>query len=372
MMSSTNILDIVEAAYQCNARDEQWLSTVIDLSQGALDRGYGLVGHLYNYSSSDVRQAPEALIGPRGMDLLPLWDRICQALPDYHVAEATRYLCTSSPLFTARQALRWGLTQRRLDDEASSPLFTARRAMQIEYRDVEKLLDRQYGLMGLADSLTLNAHATAREGLMIHTFSRDIISLDPATRRRWSMISAHLASGLRLRRMLQAAAAAAATDSVADPIEAVLSPDGGLEHASGPAQTAQARENLRGFVTRLDRARARAARSGGDEADKTLSLWTGLVDGRWSVVDRFESDGRRYLVAYRNDCSLPDPRALNPREAQVCRLLAYGNANKHIAYELGLSTSTVATYISSSRQKLRASSRVELIQILQAALTAAG
>jgi DNA-binding CsgD family transcriptional regulator len=345
-MSPINVLDIVEAAYQCSDRDEQWLSAVIGLSQGALDRGYGLVGHLYNFSSSDARQTLEtsALIGSHGVDLLSIWHRILRELPDHLVARATRYFCTSSPLFTAR------------------------RAMQIEYPDAEELFDCYLGRLGVADSLTLNAHATAREGLMIQIPSRDIVSLDPATRRRWSMIAAHLASGLRLRRALHAAAAA---DSVADPIEAVLSPDGRVQDASGPAKTRQARENLRCFVIRLDRARAQAARSGGDEADKTLSLWTGLVDGRWSVVDRFESDGRRYLVAYRNDCSLPDPRALNPREAQVCRLLSYGHANKYIAYELGLSTSTVATHISSSRQKLRASSRVELIQILQAALTAA-
>ena len=55
-MSPTNALDIVEAAYQSNSCDEQWLSAVIDLSKTALDRGYGLVGHLYNYSCSDARQ----------------------------------------------------------------------------------------------------------------------------------------------------------------------------------------------------------------------------------------------------------------------------------------------------------------------------
>jgi len=343
-MSSINVLDIVEAAYQWGDRDEQWLSTILDLSRGALDRGYGLVGHLYNFCTSDARQALEtsALIGPPGMDLFAIWHRMFRDLPDQLVARGTRYICISAPLFTAR------------------------RAMQIEVRDVEVLFDRYLGRFGVADSLALNAHATAREGLMINIPSRDIVSLDPPTRRRWSMITAHLASGLRLRRALHAAAAAG---SVADPIEAVLSPDGRLEDASGPAQTPQAREALRAFVSLLDRSRAQAARSGGEAVDKTLALWTGLVDGRWSVVDRFESDGRRYLVAYRNDCSLPDPRALHPREAQVCRLVAYGHANKYIAYELGLSTSTVGTYISSAQQKLRASSRVELIQLLRAALT---
>jgi len=367
-MSPTNALDLVEAAYQSSGRDEQWLSAVIDLSQTAMDRGYGLVGHLYNYSRSDARQTTEAFIGPRGTDLMPLWHSIFQALPDYMVARITRYLCTSPPLFTARQAMQRMLTRHRLADEASSPLLTAPQAMQLEYRDVEKLLDSQYGRLGLADSLTLNAHATAGEGLMIHIPSRERVSLDPATRRRWSMILAHLASALRLRRTLHAAASAG---SVADPVEAVLSPDGRLQHAFGPAKTRQGRAALRGSVTHLDRVRAQATRSGGDQADEALSLWTGLVDGRWSIIDRFDSDGRRYLVAYRNDCSIPDPRALNAREAQVCRLLTYGHANKHIAYELGLSISTVATHIASARRKLRARSRVELIRILQAALIAA-
>jgi hypothetical protein len=47
----------------------------------------------------------------------------------------------------------------------------------------------------------------------------------------------------------------------------------------------------------IDRARSRA-RSNEDEA---LELWQGLVAGRWSLVEQFDSDGRRFLVARKND-----------------------------------------------------------------------
>jgi DNA-binding CsgD family transcriptional regulator len=346
-VKTLDVVGLLEAAYRLGERDEQWLSGVLDRCQGHLEREYGLVGYLYNFSGRDARQGPEisATAGPLGTALLATRHQIFRELPEHLVVAATRYFCTSPPLFTAR------------------------RVMQGEHPDVTEVFDRHAGRLGVVDCLTINAHATACEGLVIHVPSRHTFSLDLGAWRRWRMISTHLASGLRLHRTLNALASAGV---IADPAEAVILPDGRIRDASGPATSRRAHEILRSFVTRLDRARARAARGGGGAQDKALILWTGLVDGRWSIVDRFESDGRRYLVAYRNDCPFPDPRALNPREAQVCRLLAYGHTTKYIAYELGLSFSTVATHISSSQRKLGASSRVELIRILRAALTAAG
>jgi DNA-binding NarL/FixJ family response regulator len=96
------------------------------------------------------------------------------------------------------------------------------------------------------------------------------------------------------------------------------------------------------------------------DPERALATWTALVSGRWSLVDRYERDGRRYLVARPNPHDAPDPRMLSERERAVAHLVALGWSNKWIAYELGLSPSTVATHLSSALEKLRLKARTDL------------
>ena len=74
--------------------------------------------------------------------------------------------------------------------------------------------------------------------------------------------------------------------------------------------------------------------------------------GRWSLVDHFDSNGRRYLMAHRNDPDTPDLRGLTLRERQVVGYAGAGHSNKIIAYELGLTLSTVAGHLARARAKL--------------------
>lgn len=134
------------------------------------------------------------------------------------------------------------------------------------------------------------------------------------------------------------------------PLEAVLRPDGKLEHAEPAAQDREARAMLRAGVLSLDRARGPLRER---DAEKAVGIWNALVAGRWSLLDQFDSDGRRYVVAHRNDASVPDARGLTHRECQVLAHVELGHSNKMIAYELGLSTSTVAGHLASARAKLR-------------------
>ena len=78
-----------------------------------------------------------------------------------------------------------------------------------------------------------------------------------------------------------------------------------------------------------------------------------VVAGRWSLVERFDSDDRRFLVAHKNDPSNRDPRGLTERERQVLGYAELGRLNKLIAYELGLSPSTVGVILATARTKLR-------------------
>lgn len=95
---------------------------------------------------------------------------------------------------------------------------------------------------------------------------------------------------------------------------------------------------------------------------KAVELWSGLVDGRWSLVDRFESDGRRFVVALRNDSPYADPRSLTQAEKQVVQLVSKGSSNKAVSYELGVSESTVGTHVSAAMRKLRVQRRECLVE----------
>jgi hypothetical protein len=92
--------------------------------------------------------------------------------------------------------------------------------------------------------------------------------------------------------------------------EAVLESSGKVAHADGQAATKDAQSRLRAAAKAIDCARSRARA----EPDEALELWRGLAAGRWSLVDQFDSDGRRYIVARKNEPQVQDPRHLSLRK----------------------------------------------------------
>jgi DNA-binding NarL/FixJ family response regulator len=104
----------------------------------------------------------------------------------------------------------------------------------------------------------------------------------------------------------------------------------------------------------------------------THKHWRELWRGDWSLVSQhIDRHGRRYLVAVRTEGSSRKAPPLSTRERDVCARVAKGRSNKAIAYDLGISLSTVAGHIAKSMQKLGVRSRVALIvrwNILQPAV----
>ena len=197
------------------------------------------------------------------------------------------------------------------------------------------------------------AHSGDGRALAIGVPLRERRPSNLATRQRWARVAGHLGAGLRLLHALDPS----------DSEEAILDPSGHVCHARGVARMSSAREVLREAVRRIDAARTRAGRS---DADTALASWEGLVGGRWSLLDRFESDGRRYWVARRNDPEVPDPRGLSRGEAQVAEFLATGHSEKQIAYALGISASAVSRRLQCALRKLGLRSRAELSSLFAA------
>jgi DNA-binding CsgD family transcriptional regulator len=178
-------------------------------------------------------------------------------------------------------------------------------------------------------------------------------------RRIWARLAAHLGAGARLGRV----ARQLERRDVSEETEAVLSPAGALLHGESEAQGEGARDALRRAVKAIDRARSKVR---GDD-DEALELWQGLVAGRWSLIDRFDTDGRRFFVARRNDPPVSDPRALSLRERQVLAYTAMGHSLKLTAYALGLSASAIAACRARGMRKLGLRTKADLVRLFSAA-----
>ena len=94
-----------------------------------------------------------------------------------------------------------------------------------------------------------------------------------------------------------------------------------------------------------------------------------LVGSSWSVLDEFEANGRRFIVASATASpARPRRRALSVREHQVLTQARLGHSDKVIAHTLGLSYSTVRVLLHRAAKKLDASTRREAL-VRFAALT---
>jgi DNA-binding NarL/FixJ family response regulator len=100
------------------------------------------------------------------------------------------------------------------------------------------------------------------------------------------------------------------------------------------------------------------------EHDAGLNLWHELLAGRWSLVDRFDSEGRSCFVAKRSDPQATARTALTPRERRVATLIALARTPKVIAYELNVSLATITKDRAQVTRKLGVRSMAELSVLL--------
>jgi DNA-binding CsgD family transcriptional regulator len=159
-------------------------------------------------------------------------------------------------------------------------------------------------------------------------------------------LSAHLSSAIRLRGRTGAP-------------QAVLSPAGEVLHAEGAADERSARQLLASAA--LDIARAR--REEAVDPDRGLAFWRAMIDGRWTLVERCDTDGRRFVLARGNEPDAIAAHALDAKERAVLERASLGSSLAYIAYELGIPDSTVSDCLRRSFDKLGIRSRAELMEL---------
>lgn len=314
------LLDLVEAAYDSEASGQAWVRAL--LKHGARIVPGARTSTWFEYAWS---HRPEGL----ALDA-----------------------CSSDYVRGPDAAKRtWLEARRRLDPRILARLFgrtTAGTASQLGARGVAPASVPGWRAMWrepVVDSMGLVSAGPDGRGMCLSIGLFALASLGRRETTLLERVAVHLGSGHRLR-------ARGKSDSMRD-AEAILSPRGKLLHAEREA--AARRDALDDGRRRRDEARKTR-----HDAERAMEIWQGLVAGRWSLVDYFDTDGKRFILAMRNAPDSTRAQALAPQEKRVVALAAMGHRDKEIAYQLGLSVSAVAAAMKRARAKLGAKSRAEL------------
>jgi len=317
-------IGLVESAYDLKASDPEWIARLLAHVAPGLDGGFGVAAFRYELPPKGrLRWSAMATLGVQRVHALSL----TTALRVAPRALAARMFDVPSGANTAGEVLG-------VERFTNHPLT--------------RLLGHTHGMHDLVSVVVAGLDG---KGVAFTAAQRELTTLSRRDRGRWAMCGAHFAAALRLRAQVDRT----------ELIEAVLEADGRVAHAQGAGATREARASLEAGGRAMDRARGSLRHV---DADAALRVWRGLVDGRWSLVEQIESDGRRYLIARRNEPWVSDPRALSVRERHVAAYAARGYATKQIAYELGLARSTVAGHLMNVLRKLGLRSRAELAERL--------
>jgi DNA-binding NarL/FixJ family response regulator len=310
-----SVREVTRAAYAFSGSLEEWASAVHEALGPGLDCGQGTLVGVVEFPDKGVR---------------------IRHLTSRGGASRVHHAVVRLSAFLAPEKLRESFFNGRVLGASSGHYSDA---------DFERMQARARGSR-TRDAAGFCVNDAVDHGFMLVSPSQHYLRFPeqptPIVRR----LGAHIATGLRLQRILTSAA-------FEDPcVEAILDPDGRLQHTVGMARMRGALESLRQSVV---------AREGADdEAVAADPAWNAVLAGRWSLVDRFDSDGRRFVVAYRNPPGVLDPRRLTPREEGVTALAAIGRSNKEIAGQLGVTQSTVGTLLAAALGKLGLSSRTML------------
>lgn len=308
-------LEVVESAYAAAPADTDWAERLVSTSRRVfVDPSF--VGALAVEHVPDTWDlVPKLAVGPiRAPDAGQMFRDVRQAGPAF--VKAFFY----PPTMVTTHA------------QAESVLGGEQKAALEGFRNA----------VGCRDVLGLVVHPKPGTVGVLFAAASDRIALSRDDRRRLTQVAIHVEAGLRLRLRPEI-------------VKAVIEPNGKVVHREEGAPTS---EVLSTHARRLDSARTRKHRN----EPGSLDVWTALVEGRMSLVERWEGSKRLYLVV-ENAPERQTIRAMTPAELDVVSEAARGLSAKLIAYSLGVSAPTVSVRLASAASKLGLASRTELVRI---------
>jgi len=323
-MSTPSLIDVLDTAYRLDLSDEEWLKALTSAARPYLGGDLGVIGYIF-----DSEQSP--LIHP---------DEIAFDGPSHGALFSVEGVRASmqSPTVALLKKTHCAMLS---DSVNASP--AAR--------------DFYWAHLAPADALGVVGSNPTGRGICLSSIFGARQSPSVSRRECLVRVATHLAAALRLRDALASVAADPLNDA-----EVILGVDGRTLHLGDTPHNGRL-EALHSSVLAIEKARG-PLRS--RDTFQALELWQGLVDGQWSIIDVVDHDGKRFYVAHANTHTLPAPRGLSPSERGVLAYVALGHSDKFIAYELGITRSTVSNHVVSIRRKLGLRTRVEIIRLAQA------
>jgi DNA-binding CsgD family transcriptional regulator len=328
------VIDLAEFVYDLDVPREDWVPSLLEAGLPLFDHGHGVVATTY-------------LRPPEGG--LPVPTKFFQSTGPDDLSERLFVGAYEADMETLRDINRSGVVTT-LSEEA--------------HRVPGGLDTFTHYIQPAKDLLAITAVDPNGVGLSLSIMLPEVTQLSGKDRETWQMVGAHLVSGFRLQQSIEEARRSLAKKgSLPRNAEAVLDPKTlRITDAVGEAQEGSSGEFIREAARLIDRARGRMRR---DDPEEALDTWKALVQGRWSMVDWFDSDGRRFVLAHPNPPEVTDPRGLTERERQVAAYAALGETNKLISYRLGISEPKVSTAVQAVMHKLGVRTRPQLVERLR-------
>jgi DNA-binding CsgD family transcriptional regulator len=325
------LIDCAEAAYDLEVSEAEWLPKLLQAGLPVFDHGLVVVGVVYARP-------------PKGGPVVPERCHVVSGPQDF--ADAYAQAVCELPVDVIRSLLGPGVADTISERSKRHPGA---------FSEIGRRFDHG------KDGLQITAVDPNGLGVQIIAALPKVTKLTGRIRERWQMLAAHVCAGHRIRRAVAAPASNGCPKSpLPHDAEAVLDPKRfEVTDATGPAKAHGVGAMLRDAAIQGDRARGRLR---SDDPHEALEIWKALVQGRWSLVDWFDTDGRRFVLAVPNPPDVVDPRGLTEREMQVVTYASFGHSNKLIGYQLGISGARVSTLLSSSMRKLGARTHAQLVK----------
>jgi DNA-binding CsgD family transcriptional regulator len=325
-----DVVSLVEAAYLHDEDLQSWLENLVRVADASISGGRGVFGIIVESMGGD--DGSDDQFTNRTNFLATSYS----GLPDHILEKAAPLL-----EFTPTEKLR----QRYV---SAGPVGT----LSAVFATVGGF-DARLEATGFADAMYLRASDVSGVELVLAIPGERPVRIPAARKLLLSHVASHIKTAYRLR--------GKRADLLRDggDVEAILSTDGKIEHATGPALQRDSREVLREAARACVRAKSRKV-----DPEEALAEWRALFRGRWSVVDHSDTDGKTFIVARRNEPKAPQTKGLSARENLVAALAARGYSNKEMQYELGWPMSTIASSLTSATLKLGVSSRTALVRML--------
>jgi DNA-binding CsgD family transcriptional regulator len=322
-------LAIISAAYSFSSTLKQWITELLrvtDRSMGVGLPGFACVFQAANGTISIERTSAAALrLAPDSLRSIfdsitsgrPAWVRSCCA-----GGRPSRVLLTTG--------IGWVSQSRR---RAKLSAAVMRNSLNIICIDVDDI--------GVLISLARPTGATIPQGAR-----RALISL-----------AGHIIPGRRLRDHFNAPGRplpVTAATAFPPPKDRALQGD-------GEPTLARARQNLQLAARDIERAGATLR----DGTGRILRPLGGVASANCFLVDHFESDGKRFIVALENAPLTSTLSALSPAERTVVAHAARGLSTKEVGYALGITDSTVRVLIMRAARRCGVKTRGDLFKLAE-------